>query len=248
MSIRMVTTLTLITGIFLSLTTYAETIEFPEDELPTQTVLPVFDKTVVVRDRAVKTTGRVEVGIGTGLNLAEPLYNQTVFNATATYHLDETNGINLYGLFLQSGLSQAGEDLKAGKGLQGGQTFDASLAPTVQDMLFGNYQLTAYYGKISLSKQDVMNLSLYGLAGAGLVQWSDHSTFGFDVGVGQKLYFTPNMGLRLDLVLTMYMGPDPTNPNTPGKVLNGTTKLSSSDFASTYYMRPFLTLAYVYLF
>ncbi len=248
MSLRMVATLSLIAGILLSLTAYAETIEFPEEELPTESVLPVFDKTVVIRDRAVKTAGRFEIGVGTGLNLAEPLYSQTVFNITGTYHLDETNGINVNALFLSSGLSQAGQDLKSGNVPPAGKVFDASLAPTVQEMLFGNYQLTAYYGKVSLTKQTVMNLSLYGLAGAGLVQWSDHSTFGFDVGFGQKLYFTPHQGLRFDMILAMYTGPDPTNPNTTGKALTGSTKLSSSDFSTTYYMRPFMTLAYVYLF
>ena len=227
---------------------YASTIEFPESELPTETVLPVFDKTVVVRDRRVKTAGKLEVGVGGGLNLAEPLYNQTVFNITSTYHFSETNGVNIFGLFLSSGLSQAGQDLKNGIGLVPPQRFDASLAPTVQDMFFGNYELTAYYGKISLTKQTVMNLSLYGLAGGGLVQWSDHSTFGFDAGIGQKLWFTRDMGLRVDLLVAMYMGPDPTNPDTPNKVLTGGTKLGSSQFSSTYYMRPFMTVDYIYLF
>ncbi len=227
---------------------HADTIEFPESELPTETVLPVFDKTVVVRDRRVKTAGKFEVGGGVGLNLAEPLYNQTVFNLTATYHFSETNGVNIFGLFLSQGLSQAGQDLKNGIGLVPPQKFDASLAPTVQDMFFGNYELTAYYGKISLAKQTVMNLSLYGLAGGGLVQWSDHSAFGVDAGIGQKLWFTRDMGLRVDLLLAMYTGPDPTNPDTPQKTLTGSTKLSSSQFSSTYYIRPFMTADYIYLF
>jgi hypothetical protein len=38
----------------------AETIEFPEEELATESVLPVFDKTVVVRNRTITRAGRVD--------------------------------------------------------------------------------------------------------------------------------------------------------------------------------------------
>jgi outer membrane beta-barrel protein len=230
---------------------HAETIEFPEEELATESVLPVFDKTVVVRQRTVTLANRLEVGIGGGLNLVEPLYSQTVYNFLATYHFDETNGVNLLGLFLSSGLSSAGEDLKNGIGLSNGLTFDASLAPTVQEMVFANYEMNAYYGKFSITKQTVMNLSLYGFAGLGYIGWSDSPTIGGDVGMGQQLYFTPSMGLRADLLLAMYSGPDPTHPKTTGAMQTPTSgggSLSASDFNSTLYFRPFLTFSFIYIF
>jgi len=227
----------------------AQTIEFPEEELATESVLPVFDKTMVVRERTVKTAKRIEVGGGAGLNLVEPLYEQMVFNLTASYHLDELHGFNINSLFLSTGLSAAGEDLKAGNGLVPPNKFDASRAPTVESMFFLNYQFTAYYGKISLAKQTVMNLSLYGTAGVGMVNWSDASEIGLSAGVGQKLYFTPNVGLRLDLMLALYQGPDPTNPNNAGKSLPPTDPIrDSSYFDSTIYIRPFLTGALIVLF
>ena len=39
----------------------------------------------------------------------------------------------------------------------------------------GEYQLTAYYGKISITKSFVVNLSLYGLVGLGQVSFGDSS-------------------------------------------------------------------------
>jgi len=226
----------------------AETVDFSEDELAKESVLPVFDKTVVVRERAVKTEGRLEIGLGGGLNLVEPLYDQTVVSASLSYHLTELHGINVSGFILTQGLSQAGLDLQAGKGLKTG-TFDASRAPTVQSMYFANYQLSAYYGKVSLGKQSTMNLSLYGLIGAGLVNWTDANQFGFDVGVGQKMYFTPNFGLRLDLMTALYQGPDPTAPHTTNHALTaGGSDLKTDDFDSTFYIRPFLTLGLIYMF
>jgi outer membrane beta-barrel protein len=227
----------------------AETIEFPDEELATESVLPVFDKTVVVRERTVKTAKRFEVGGGAGLSLVEPLYEQMVFNITASYHFDELHGVNVSGVLLSDGLSNAGSDLKAGKGLENSTPFDASLAPTIQSMLFANYQFSAYYGKISLTKQKTMNLSLYGTVGGGIVNWSDTTTFGLDAGIGQKIYFTPNVGLRIDLMLAMYTGPDPTSPKTSNGQLNSTSgSLGSDQFESTFYFRPFLTGAFVVLF
>lgn len=234
---------------FLGFVAQAQTIEVPEEELATESVLPVFDKTVVVRERKIKTAGRFELGGGLGLNLAEPLYEQMVYNFTASYHFDELHGANLTGYFLSEGLSKAGKDLKAGLGLEAGDTFDASRAPTVGSMFFANYQLAAYYGKISLTKQTVMNLSLYGLLGAGLVNWTDSTELALDVGVGQKLYFNNNLAFRLDLLLAIYQGPDPTASNQADHDLTaGGSALGSDDFESTIYMRPFLTGSLIYLF
>lgn len=225
----------------------APQVDFSPEELATETVLPVFDKRVVVRERYVNTEGRLEVGLGGGLNLVEPLYQQTTFNFTASYHFTELHGLEINGFFLNTGLSDAASDLKAGKGLKTG-SFDASLAPTVESMYFANYQLTAYYGKVSLSKQSTLNLSLYGLLGAGLVNWSDSSQFGLDVGLGQKVYFTPNFGLRIDLIMALYQGPDPTSPTGSNSMVAGGPKLTSNDFEQTYYMHPFLTAGLVLLF
>ena len=116
-------------------------------------------------------------------------------------------------------------------------------------MMFLNYQFTAYYGKLSLSKQAVMNLSLYGLAGVGLVNWSDAAEVGLNFGVGQKLYFSPNLALRLDLTMAIYRGPDPTSPKTTNnELLTGLEPLGSDQFDTTVYFRPFLAGALVYLF
>lgn len=227
----------------------AETIEFSEDELATESVLPVFDKTVVVRDRLVTTAGRFEASLGGGLNLAEALYNQLTFDLVVGYHFDEVQGVNIMATFLSSSLSSAGNELYNGQGLATGVTFDAALAPTVQEMVFANYDFTAYYGKISITKQYTMNLSLYGMAGLGVVKWTDVSKIGADFGIGQKLWFNAHNALRFDLFMTVYQGPDPTQPNGGfTQMYKGNGPQPSSAFASTTYVRPFLTAGYVYLF
>lgn len=226
----------------------ADQIEFPEEELATESVLPVFDETVVVRNRAVTVKNRFEVGGGAGLNLLEPLYNNLVFNLSGAYHFDETHGVAVTAMFQQTGLSGNGEDLRDGVG---GilNPIDVSLAPSPEYFIFGNYQATAYYGKISITKTKAMNLSLYGLLGAGVVSFGDSTEPALNFGFGQKLYFTNNFALRIDFSVAGYNGPDPTNPK-PGIDIGsggGNPSRTSSDFESQFYLRSFLTAGVVYL-
>jgi outer membrane beta-barrel protein len=220
-----------------------DVIELPIEELAKESVLPVFDRTVVVRNRAVTTEGRFEIGGGLGLSLIEALYKNTVFGVNAAYHFDEINGIHLQAVFQSQGLSNNGNRLK--QGLFGGGNFDPSLAPSPEYFAFANYQFTAYYGKISLSKQRALNLSLFGLAGLGVVSFGDSTQPALNFGFGQKFYFTPNIAFRYDLTGSVFQGPDPTQPN-QGNLSSG-PKLGSSDFEQTLYFRSLLTAGIVFL-
>lgn len=220
----------------------AETIEFPEEELATESVLPVFDKTVVVRNRAITTAGRLEFGAAVGLSLIEALYDNMLFGFNGAYHFDETRGMQFQLLMQSDGLSNNGQKLK--DGVFDGVNFDASMAPSPEMYLLGNYQLTAYYGKISVTKSTSLNLSLFGLLGMGVVKFTDGvSEPALNAGFGQKFYINENLAIRFDLGLTMFQGPDPTSRQN----LTGGGQLTSDDFDSTLYFRSFLTAGLVYL-
>lgn len=231
--------------LFLSSVSYAETIEFDEEELSTESVLPVFEHKSVVKNRLVSLSNRFELGAGLGLNLIEALYQPMTVSLIGTYHLDELNGINIFAQVLNTSLSDMGQNLKNGKILgQSGATFDASRAPAPQSLVLANYQFSAYYGKISLTKQTVMNISLYGLIGAGIMNFEDGSNAAFNVGFGQKFYFNENVALRFDLQLTAYQGPDATSKL---PLTTGGPKLTESDFEKEIMFRSFLTANIVFL-
>ncbi|MBK8204652.1 MAG: outer membrane beta-barrel domain-containing protein [Bdellovibrionales bacterium] len=221
---------------------YADTIEFPEDELASESVLPVFDKLANVKNRNVVTEKRIELGGGFGFNLMDPFYNPLNFHGSVSYHFDEIHGVNLAAAFWQSGLSSYGEQLRKGEGLDG-DYFDASRAPHPKYMFMANYQYTAYYGKISYSKKLVMNLSMFSLAGVGMIGLDDQSVVALNVGVGEKFYFTPNLALRLDLRALIYRGPDPTTK----RLLPTDPIHPSSAFDEGTFIHALMTLALVYL-
>src|SRR5436190_2081770 len=89
------------------LTTYAvaEEVEFPEEELARESVLPRFESPKDVLNRHVVTTGRFEFGAGGGLEIDEPFYNDLVFNAHAGYHFNDLSGANLEFVYWSPGLS-----------------------------------------------------------------------------------------------------------------------------------------------
>ncbi len=72
----------------------------------------VFDKRRAVLNRSVLTEKRIEIGGGVGLEMNEPYYSDMMFGAQGTYNFDETNALNVQGLFWMEGLSDYGEQLK----------------------------------------------------------------------------------------------------------------------------------------
>ncbi|MCB0386881.1 MAG: hypothetical protein KDD43_15915, partial [Bdellovibrionales bacterium] len=114
---------------FSSAAGFADTVEFPEDELATETVVPVFEKVRSVLNRNVETAKRFEFGAGVGLAMNEPFYNPLNFSINGTYHLTDQHAVNLAFNMFMSGMTQYGEQLKRGEGLAPTQSFDASEAP-----------------------------------------------------------------------------------------------------------------------
>ncbi len=203
----------------------AEDIEVPEEELARESVLPVFEKRQAVLNRSVVTAKRTELGLGIGMEINEPYYNDLMFSLQGTYNFDEVNALNIQGLFWMDGLSSYGEQLAAGGTDPYFDKFDASKAPHPEWGLFANYQFIAYYGKISVTKRGVMNLNLFGIGGLGYINMGELSTVGLNLGVGQNLFFTRNFGLRFDLRWLIFQGPNATTQS-----LKPTDSPSASSF------------------
>ena len=225
----------------------AERIEFSQDELSRETVLPVFDKLEAVKKRNVETTGRFEFGANGGLLLNEALYTLLNFEFLGTYHLTESSAINVGYTIFGTGLTDNGSLLKANPGGKLPRTFDAELAPYPSSMLLANYQLKAYYGKISLSKQSVMNIILYFQAGGGLITIGDQSNLVVSAGMGQNFYFTDKISLNVNLLFYSYNGPDPISPLAGFPPQAGDAAKLYSEFEERLYINSKMTVGLSYL-
>lgn len=208
----------------------SEKVEVPYDELATESVMPVFDKINVVKNKTIKLDKRIEIGGALGMSLNEPFYDELIFGANLSFNFTDVHAINYTFLKWTDGLNSYGKQLKSGEGQEPGYNFDASRAPHTESFQSLNYQMNAYYGKISLTKQYVMNLSLYGLAGLASINDGDKSRVALNLGIGQKFYINNNFAFRFDLNVFAYEGVDPTSKNLPN---NGGPVLPSSEFKTT---------------
>lgn len=199
-------------------------IRFPDEELASETVLPVFDPTQTILNRNVSLKYRFEVGGGAKFGLDEPFYFPAYGVGHISFYLTEVHGVSLTATYFPPFLSKSGGDLRGGicdldrvreKGISCGdpaaiKVFDVQKLPYPQIMGFINYQYTPYYGKISLTKKIVMNLSIYGFVGPGLIVLDENTKlFAFNMGIGQRFYFTRFLALKTDVGFYSYYGPDP---------------------------------------
>jgi outer membrane beta-barrel protein len=170
--------------------------------------------------------------------LVEPIYNQITYGGYGTYHLDEIRGIHVMAMAWVPGLTDNGQRLKTGDA-----NLDFSKAPGPSALTLVEYEYTAWYGKISLSKEKVMNTNLYGLAGVGQITYRDVSNVALSFGFGEKFYFGRNLSLRLDLTFLFHNAPDPLSVDQP--TLNSAT--NSGVFRQRTYLSSFLTLGLMWL-
>lgn len=191
----------------------AAPIELPDEELARDSVLPVFEKTTAVLNRNVETKKRLQLGVGGGMEINEPFYSDLTYGLMGAYHFDNIHGVNVQFQMWNEGLSSYGKQLLSEEG------HDASKASHPKWAVMGNYEFVAYYGKISLTKKAVMNLNLFGNAGLMFMNLDDRSTVGLNLGIGQTFFINKHMGIRVDLKMVIYQGPNAatvdfgSNPN-----------------------------------
>lgn len=225
----------------------AEKMAFPEEELARESVLPKFDVPNSVRNRNVVVEGRFELGGFLGKVTDEAVHSQDQMGFLGTYHINEVHGVNLsYGL-MGTGVGDYAKTLNSEVNLDLSKTFGPKSVALV------SYQLTAFYGKLSILKNLVVNTHIYGLAGVGSVMYDGLTALAFDFGLGQRFYLSKNFALRFDLKFVRYSGPNPvyrpsgrSQNQSKDDLRNGILKIR--DFESTTYMLTHLTGGLVFLF
>ena len=195
----------LMTIIFLlsSLAHAVDEIEVPDDELAKESVLPVFDSVVSVKNRNVSTAGRFDFGIFGGLALTEPINNTTKVGLELNYHLNENHSLGANFTMNSSGLS------KDAQGLKNDFALDFNRAPKPQSTMMLDYNYSPFYGKMSVTKEGVMNTTIYGSGALGLVKYEHKSFPAIAIGIGERFYFSHRFSLKVDLRVFAHQAPIP---------------------------------------
>lgn len=193
-----------LSGLFIGGTAWAEELEVPEEELARETVLPRFERGEAVKSRNIITNKKFELGGYLGWNFTEPIYSQGKFGFMGGYHFDEQNVLMINFAKWMDGRNTQYTDL-----LRQQVSLEFNRAPNLEWSLWGNYELQAYYGKVSLTKQGVMNLHLYPILGFGVTKYVHKTYPGINFGIGQKYYLSKSFAIRFDFKLQYQQGPSP---------------------------------------
>jgi len=192
----------------------ADVVEFSEEELARESVLPVFDQPEAVKKRVVPTDSRIEVGGYFGLSLNDPFINTFPIGADVEYHLSELYAVGINAAyFIDSASSYVGQIQTS---VPGGNFIPFNNNPQPQFMFLGEYEFTPFYGKISVTKQGVANLNLGGTVRAGIISFTpSESSPTLGIGLNQRFFITRNFGIKLDLQGLLYQKTDiiPLSPS-----------------------------------
>jgi outer membrane beta-barrel protein len=186
---------------------FAEEINIPSDELARDSVYPVFDSRAAVKNRNVKDSGTFDFGIFGGMAITEPIYNATKLGVALNYHFNEVHSLGLLAAKNTVGLSKDAEGLKEDFHL------DFTRAPYPVSSLLLDYNYKLYYGKLSVTKNGVINTSIYYSGSAGTIQYIHKSYPAIAIGVGERFYLTNSLALKVDLRLFANEAPVPFKAN-----------------------------------
>jgi outer membrane beta-barrel protein len=233
----------------LSSLAFAVTIDLPTEELAKESVLPVFPEgTVAVKARRVVTKQKFEVGPMVGQIFNEPFFSPWAYGVHAGYHINEFHSFAVNAFMRSASLS--GDASQLDNSLVDSQKVNFPRVPVPEYVVTLDYQLTPYYGKISITKDFVMNLALYIYGGGGMMDLGGKSTWVANIGVGQNLFFTPRIGLRFDMKFLMYNGLDVlsrTNLTNPPGSPDPTNVISADQFDTQFNISPSVMLGVVFL-
>lgn len=178
-------------------------VEVPQDELAQETVYPVFDNSVSLKNRNIKDMSTFDIGIFGGLALTEPISNTSKFGLAVNYHFNEIHSLGLLFAKNSSGLSADAQGLKNDFGLDFGR------APFPEYSFLADYNFKLYYGKLSLAKETVMNTSIYVSSSLGMIKYVHKSYPAIAIGVGERFYLSNHLSLKVDLRFFAHQAPIP---------------------------------------
>ena len=218
----------------------AEEIQFPENELPSESVVPVLDYPQAVQSRLLSFSKRFELDASTGWLLDEPFYQNQYSSISAFYNWTEFSGLGLKYLIFFQGLSDYSKQFA-----NSGANLHLDRAPGPQNAILLTYEYRLLYGKISFSKDVITPISIFSFVEGGTMKYGSRSLPLLGLGIGQKTFFNTHWGMQLLLEVQYRQALDPLSANIRG---DAPTIAAEGDFGTKTELGTNLGLSLIYLF
>ncbi len=176
-------------------------IEFSEDALAPESVLPVFPRSVYVKSRNIVKKGSMEVQVSGGVSVNNPFFKAYPVGGSVGYYFTEEHGVQFLFGYLVGGKSNYAtaleRDTRSSPGGLGAANFNNFPAQKMLGLL--HYEYSPFYGKLSLAKWLNFNMDVVASAGGGMVFLEDGSFPTASLGLGLRFYFGKSFGLRINM-------------------------------------------------
>ena len=178
-------------------------IEFSEDALAPESVLPVFPRSVYVKNRNVEKRGAIEIQALGGISVNNPFFKSYPVGGSVGYYFTEEHGVQfLFGYLMsrKSGYASSLENytnvLEPNSTL-GQANFDNFPSQKMLGLI--SYEYSPFYGKLSLAKGINFNIDVVTSVGGGMFYLEDGSFPTASLGLGLRVYFGKTFGLRINM-------------------------------------------------
>ena len=166
--------------------------------------LQPFTEVSVLQKRYFPKSNRLQIFAGLTANTNDPWNTSFGENLRLGYNFTEAWGIEATGYFMNTSPSQASNDLLSQHGVSA-QTFGTMTGYTGAAVVW-----TPVYGKMSLSRTQIIPFDMYFSLGAGsttLTGTTISNSTAYVAGTGQIFALTRSWGFRWDLSYTSYSVP-----------------------------------------
>lgn len=161
----------------------------------------------VVQGRLFRKALRSEISLDMGMIIDNQFLTYQLIQPRYTFHLRESIGIELT---FGKAIHQERQILEALKNVDcenpsstGPATIPCSVEldpgpDPIKNMYFANIVWSPIYGKLALFSKKIYHFDVYALAGGGMFDNERSNRFGFNVGLGSKVFINDWMSVRLD--------------------------------------------------
>lgn len=194
---------------------WAGKIFLPENELPSESVIPKLDNSTVVLNRTIKKAQRLSLGMAYGGLLDEMFYNSQLLSFELRYNTSE---MAAWGLRWDQWVGGATSytDMFANDTSQ----LQFASAPYRTSGLFVIRSFDLYYGKFSMGKELIIPMHLSWLGMAGVQTYGAEWLPAVQGGGQVRMYGLKKLAVDLQYLFSFYQKVDPTSINV--RAANGT--------------------------
>lgn len=229
----------LLSIIFATLASRAEVIQIEADELPAESVIPILDSNMAVKNRSIPFSGRLEIGVMTGSVIDEMFFNNTLWGLQLFYYYNEDSAWGIKYANRLNGISSYSEQFQ-----NTSAQLDFQKAPTPSTIMTASYRWSFLYGKMSVSKDTVVPTVLSTETDIGVHKMGSQNLPWTSFGISHKVFIKKHVGIGLSYRLLIYQTLDPASAD----LGSSAPTPSESDFDKKIQISQSLDAALTYIF